>query len=535
MQESKREEIALFRYGIILPFLSQDELEWGMKGEMRRRIAQQHYDIPHSGKQTISEETVRKWLASYRAKGFDGLKPKSRNDAGKPRRIAPEAWEKAVALKKEAPKRSVRKIIQIMEVCGLIHPGEIKNSTLAQHFKTHGLDRNSLKENQQVFRKFEAERPNQIWQSDILYGPYLPDPNQPQKNKRTYLVAFIDDFSRLAPHAEFYWDEKAPTVENTLKKAMLKRGMPEIIYVDNGKVYSARRLDAACAALGIRKIHCKPYSPEGKGKVERFFRTVRDGFLEEPEITRTQTLPELNKLFWAWLEIDYHTREHGSTGMPPLDRWRQHIGNYLRTVDEKELFELFLQQVSRKVDKVGLISVRGIDFEVDAILKNKKVEARYNPFDLSHVKIYYKEHFYQIARPAKITRWNTASKSKPPAKNDNPDTGIKPLQKMAEQHRHHQQQKAGELIGSKPTAKRGANHLNLPEFIHAIATALGKKADTFHAREVDTLKAFFDTHQPLDAGWVAVAMATAILNHGKQQHIEVYLQAIKMQIRKANK
>jgi transposase InsO family protein len=279
MDENKREEIALFRYGIILPFLTPEELEWGVKGELRKRLAAQYYNIPNSSKHTINEETIRKWLANYKAHGFDDLKPKGRNDAGKVRKLSPEAWEKAVALKKEVPARSVRKIIQIMEAHKMIQPGEIKLSTLARQFHAHGLDRKTLSRQRRdkTFRRFEAERPNQIWQSDILYGPYLPDPNQPEKNKRTYLVAFIDDFSRLVPHAEFYWDEKSPTLENTFKIAMLKRGIPEIIYVDNGKVYHARRLDAVCAALGIRKISCQPYSPEGKGKVERFFRPAAAG------------------------------------------------------------------------------------------------------------------------------------------------------------------------------------------------------------------------------------------------------------------
>jgi hypothetical protein len=192
MDENKREEIALFRYGIILPFLTPEELEWGVKGEMRKRLAQQLYNIPHSSKHSVDEETIRKWLANYKANGFDGLKPKGRNDAGKVRKIPPEAWEKAVALKKEVPARSVRKIIQIMEAHQMIPLGEIKPSTLARQFHAHGLDRKTLAKSSKTFRRFEAERPNQIWQSDILYGPYLPDPNQPEKNKRTYLVAFID-------------------------------------------------------------------------------------------------------------------------------------------------------------------------------------------------------------------------------------------------------------------------------------------------------------------------------------------------------
>ncbi|MHC4338011.1 MAG: DDE-type integrase/transposase/recombinase [Planctomycetota bacterium] len=528
MEKDKREEIALFRYGVILPFLNVDELQWGMKGEMLRRLANEHHDIPHSSKHTIDEETIRKWLAAYQVKGFDGLKPKSRSDAGKPRAIPHQAWEKACALKREAPARSVRKIIQIMEAHNIIQPGQIKASTLSRHFKEHGLDRKSLKADPQVFRRFEAERPNQIWQSDIMYGPYLPDPQQPERNKRTYLVAFIDDFSRLIPDAEFYWDEKFPALENTFKKAMLRRGLPELVYVDNGKVYSARRLDAVCAAIGIRKINSKPYRPEGRGKVERFFRTVREDFLAEPEVTQTETLAQLNRLFRAWLEIDYHKRPHTSTGEPPLERWQYYIGNLLKTVGENELTELFLWQVSRTVSKVGLLSVQGVDFEVDASLKGKRVEVRFNPFDLSSVNIYYKEQFFGKARPATLSRWNTASRKRRLAQPEQPKpTGIKPLHKMAENHHQAKQQRARELTGSTSTSQPQKNALTLPKFIHLVADALAKKPKQLHPKELQAMQTFFAEHQPLTAECAALAMGKAITKFGPKQHIECYLEAIK--------
>lgn len=528
MQESKREEIALFRYGIIVPFLGTDELEWGVKGEMLRRIAAQDYDIPHSGKHTVDEETVRKWLAAYRKGGFDSLKPRSRQDQGKPRKIPPEAWEKACALRKEAPSRSVRKVIQIMEAHSMVKHGQIKPSTLTRHFKETGLDRKNLGKDEQVFRRFEAERPNQIWQSDIMYGPYLPNPNDPARKKRTYLVAFIDDFSRLVPDAEFYWDEKFPALENTFKKAMLRRGIPELIYVDNGKVYSARRLDAACASLGVRKINCKPYQPQGKGKIERFFRTVRENFLAEPEVTQTETLPELNRLFRAWLEVDYHGRPHAATKEPPLARWRDNIANFLRTPDPKELVELFLWQVTRKVSGIGLISVSGIEFEVDGVLKGRKVEVRYNPFELDWVHIYYKDHFYSKAKPAKVTRWNTASRKTNTA-NETPreqsTTGIKPLKDLAEQHHKQKQQKARELTGSQSSIAQ-QQIITLPRFIKLVAETLDKKPEQLHPKEIETLKTFLGQHPRLDIPCATVAMAKARLRFGTKQHINYYLEVI---------
>jgi transposase InsO family protein len=179
-------------------------------------------------------------------------------------KIPPDILEKAFIIKQEEPRRSARKIIQIMEVRELVKPGLIRPSTLYRHFKQNSFTARELQKSTKHFRAFQADNPNQIWQSDVMYGPYLPDPDQPEQKKRTYLVAIIDDFSRLVPHAEFYWAEKLPHLENTLQKAIIKRGIPEIFYVDNGKIFSARQLNLICAELGIRKIHCKPYSPQAR-------------------------------------------------------------------------------------------------------------------------------------------------------------------------------------------------------------------------------------------------------------------------------
>jgi putative transposase len=226
------------------------------------------------------------------------------------------------------------------------------------------------------------------------------------------------------------------------------------------------------------------------------------------------------------LEVDYQQRVHSSTGVAPLTRWRDHIGNFLRTVGEKELLELFLWQVNRTVNKVGLVSVQGLEFEVESMLHNKKVEVRYNPFDLAAVHIYYQGRFFQKALPAKISRWNLAAKAKSAPPSPATPTGIKPLAQLAEQHHTQKQQHAQQLVGAK--AQTEPQLLTLPELIHAIASALGKKADAFHPREIEAMQTFFATYQPLRAETVGIAMAKAVLAHGTTpQHIDVYLEAIK--------
>jgi hypothetical protein len=263
----------------------------------------------------------------------------------------------------------------------------------------------------------------------------------------------------------------------------------------------------------------------GKGKIERFFRTLREDFLREPEVNKIETLQELNRLFWAWLEVDYHQRNHSATQNSPLEQWREHIGQYLRMVDEKQLLDVFLFQLSRKVNKVGVISLQGVEFEVEPLLKNKKVEVRYNPFDLSHVKIYHQGHFIQQAKPLIITSSNKARKQTAPLPGPPPKSGLTPLAKLADQFLQQQKRTAAKLTGHKPSPKP----FTLAQFIRLIASSLNRKPEQFHAREIDTMKIFLQKYPQLMAPDIGLALARTILTHGYDQHIHIYLEAIAQQ------
>lgn len=308
-----------------------------------------------------------------------------------------------------------------------------------------------------------------------MYGPYLPDPDRPGAKKRTYLVVIIDDFSRLIPHAEFYWHERLPHLENTLHKALLKRGIPEALYVDNGQVYSGHQINAICAELGICKMNCQPYSPEAKGKIERFFGTVRQSFLSELAHEPVDQLHQLNNKFWAWLEQQYHLAVHSATNEPPLNRWRNHVAPFLKKIEEQQLQAIFLWRENRKVNKLGLVSVMGIDFEVSTILVGKTVQVKYNHFDLSQVFIYLDGRFIQKARPAKVSRWNQAHKqptTPPPA----PSSDIQHLKHLEQQHQQAKVQHAQQLLGHIP-AQPTAPAFTAAQFFKQLATALKRKVE----------------------------------------------------------
>jgi len=501
MDEKKREQIALFRYSLIVPFLSHEELQWGVKGELLQRMVRQIHTIPHSQKSSLAESTIRRYLRCYRNKGFDGLKPKSRSDSGASHKIDGDILEKAFLLKKEEPRRSSKKIIQLMEAHQWAPLGLLKPSTLSRIFKQHGLTFKQLKQSHKSFRAFAAEHPNQLWQSDIMYGPYLPDPERPAAKKRTYLVAILDDFSRLIPHAEFYWHERLPHLENTLHKALLKRGIPEVLYVDNGQVYSAHQINAICAELGIRKITCQPYSPQGKGKIERFFRTVREGFLTELEHEKVEQLHQLNSKFWAWLEQEYHLNIHSSTNAEPLNRWRDTVAPFLKKIDENQLPKIFLWRENRNVNKLGLVSVQGIEFEVSSLLVGKTVQVRYNHFDLSQVFIYLEDRLLQAAKPTVVSRWNTAQKSRPVGNSQPPQTvppsNIQHLKQLEQQHHQAKIQQAQQLLG-QTQPQPIAPPPTAAQFFKELAIALHRNVESWHPFELEAMQQAWDKFGPFE-------------------------------------
>ena len=528
MDEKKREEIALFRYSLILPFLTPEELEWGVRGELLVRLVKNIHAIPFSEKQSLHPSTIRRYLADYRKKGFDGLKPDSRADIGSSRKIPLDILEKAFLLKKEEPRRSASSIINIMEAHDMVKPpGIIKPSTLYRIFTKNGLTYKKLKKSKKNFRSFEAEHVNQIWQSDVLYGPRLPDPDRPGMSKRTYLVALLDDYSRLICHAEFYWQEKLPHLENTLHKAILKRGIPEVLYVDNGQIFNANQINIICAELGIRKITCQPYSPEGKGKIERFFRTVRDRFLVELGHEKVEFLHQLNRKLWAWLEEDYHQSVHSSTNQTPNIRWRENVTGFMRNIEEKQLQEIFLWRQNRHVSNVCQVSLEGLKFEVASFLQGKSVEIRYNPFDLSEVFIYQDGRFVQKARQSKLSRWNTAKKQNdpPPEPDEKPiPSGVKPLALMEKQHQQKQKQQAKQLLGLTPPTSRTS--YSQAHFIKDIAMVLKRKVENLHAAELEQLQQAWSTYGPLEPPLVHTALGKAVLEKGYDQHISFYIKSI---------
>ena len=290
-----RQAIALFRYGVIADLVY---LPLGTKGigDKLRDKAGQPYTIPGTDRPRVAADTIRGWIKLYRDGGFDALYPKPRTDRGQPRRLPPEVAERLVALKTENPACSVRIIIGKARAEGIDQP--LAPSTVHRLFSREGLFDRAPPDGVDR-RRFAFREAGELWMSDVMHGPKV---RHGRSRRKSYLIAFIDDATRVIPFAAFAGAENVQAFLPIFKNALIRRGLPQRLYVDNGANYRSRQLALVCARLGVVLVHARPYQPAGKGKIERFFRTLRAGWLSHLDARDLDSLQTLNRSLWAWIE-----------------------------------------------------------------------------------------------------------------------------------------------------------------------------------------------------------------------------------------
>ena len=378
MKRENRIQTSTERFEIIAPLLAD-----GLCAAEKRRIRTGIFE-----KHGISERTLRRYIESYRKGGLKGLEPTGRSEAGTFKAIPQEILELAMEYKRELPERSIRSIVTILEKEGHIKPGSVSRSTLSHNLLTLGHSTKQLRNESatRASRRFVRKGRNTLWQSDVKFGPYIPDGKG--KKRRTYLASFIDDCTRVVTHSEFYFNHRVPVLEDCFRKAMLKFGKPDAIYVDNGKEFVSRWMRIGCARLGIRHLRTKPYSAESKGKIERFQRTAEE-FIKEASLVEIRDLAHLNALYRAWLDEGYQHREHTAiNGLTPMGAF-QKDEKRIRFATPDECYDAFLHEETRVVDKTGCFSLHGISFEAGTAFIRKKVDVRFDPFDLSVVEVWH--------------------------------------------------------------------------------------------------------------------------------------------------
>lgn len=367
---------ALFRLSVLGPLISRERLARGELQQMIRELSSREYVIPGTRRRHLGEKTIEAWYYAWRRQGLDALAPKPRADRGMSKML-PALQEAILAAKRANPRRSVRQIVRLLEAAGTVQAKTLSRSAVHRLLQQHGLSQHSAHEPQER-RSFAAEFAGSIWYGDVMHGPRVAHKGQLRK---TYLVSLFDDASRLVAHSAFCLGETALDIEGVLKQALLRRGCPIKLVVDNGAAYRAQTLQGICARLGIHLVYCRPYSPEGKGKLERYHRTLRSAFLDELDERHIGSLEDLNARLWAWLEQVYHRTEHaGLGGMTPLARYQRDLAR-IRGLGARaaQLDALFHHRISRFVRKDGTVSYLGQRFEVPYELAGKTVKLVVDP------------------------------------------------------------------------------------------------------------------------------------------------------------
>ena len=394
MTEDEKMQVAIFRYSVISDFVNGIDMSRAEKSRLMEEKCERKWSIPFSQKTRISQGAINHWIRIYNGGGLKALRPKGRSDQGRSRAMDDDTCEALICLRKEMSTATVPHLIEQMNHRKMVAPGTVLNTTTVYRF-LHGQDLMRLtKPNPVDRRKFEAELPNDLWQSDVMHGPKI---DVDGRQKKTYLIAILDDHSRLIVYARFYLSENVASYLDAFENALSRRGLPRKLYVDNGAAFRSKHLQYVTASLAITLIHAKPYKPQGKGKIERWFKTLRSRLL--PYVTAT-TLPELNGALERYLNDDYHHRKHSATGQNPLDRFTSNM-HCLRPAPEN-LKDHFRKMALRKVNADRTITLDGRIYEAPVALIGKRAELLYHQTDVETIEARYKNKSYGMLRPVDL-------------------------------------------------------------------------------------------------------------------------------------
>jgi putative transposase len=386
VEEAHRRDVALFRYSLIRE-AADPGLSKAQRGALVRRLASRDHVGPDGERARVSRTSIDRWIRAWRAGGYEALLPPVR--AGVPLTSAP-TLDAAVVLKREEPRRTAAQVARILAEAGM----EVGERTLQRHFARVGLNRPASAT--RAFGRFEAAEANERWTGDAMHARFTIAGRKP------ILFAFLDDHSRAVVGWRWALSEDTLRLEAALRSGLAARGVPASIYVDNGAPFVSAQLARACAVLGIRLIHSRPGQPAGRGKIERFFRTVRDGFEVEAARADIGHIRDLNQLFGAWVERDYHRRAHSETGQAPLERFL--ASGPPAPPSLAQLHEAFLWSERRVVTKTATVSLHANHYEVDAALVGRTVDLVFDPFDLTDIDVRFGGHSMGRAVPRRIGR-----------------------------------------------------------------------------------------------------------------------------------
>jgi len=356
-----------------------------------KRAAKKAYMRLHQ----VSDRTLRRYVQLYRKKGDRGLLF-YRFAASQPckRLHDPELEKKLIELVHELPSRSVPQLRRLLSADERFSEkiDRISDRTVYRFLQENSLgkkDRIALSAltGRHSYRSFEAAHSLALVQGDARDGIWIP--SEDGKPRKTYLFLWIDDYSRKILFGKYYYSEKLSCMEDSFKNAVLRFGIPQKAYLDNGSTYISKHFAYLLSSLKTKKLHHPPFLAHCKGKVESDMKTIKHEFQDEAQLADMRSLDEVNTAFWAWSELSFNKRIHSSTGETPDDRFLEGLPETHRRIEDLSWFlSLFLWRENRKISKYGKIKLHSNQYPVASKPYNTTVQVRFDPVDLAEVYIY---------------------------------------------------------------------------------------------------------------------------------------------------
>jgi len=429
--------MAIWRATVLGPLVSA-RLEHGDVQRLCKEAAQRMREEPDGRLVKVSWRTVESWYYDYKADGLDGLAPKSRSDRGVSRAIRAEVADLILRAKREKPRRSINRIIKMLVRARVVREGELSKSSVHRLLARHGLGHRPGRDGGAGTAKprlaWICEHAGDLWVGDAMHGPLVVAPDG--RVRKSYLLSQIDSATRFMAHSVFALSEGAVEHERGFREALATYGRPRGYYVDRGSAYRAASLRAICAELGIDASHTEKKDAAAKGVIERWHRTVREEILDElPD--HPLALDELNATLWAWLRVEYHARIHATTGREPLRHWLAEVHHLRPLPPGKELGEVFLHRVTRKVRKDATVRFKGLWLEVRAELIGKRIQLRFDPHDPDALpRVFVADRFHSdtvlLDRVKNASRRRRRPKGQPDPHVE--PTGLDPLGLIRDEH-----------------------------------------------------------------------------------------------------
>lgn len=380
MKENQREAIALFRYGVLAPFI-QRQTDINQPWTYFHSVENKKFEYIDGSYRQISTTTMHRWYLAYQEKGFDGLKPERRQDLGKRRKMDEDLKATINFYISEYPRLPATQIYEKLLDTGVIKKSDLSLSTITRYVSSQKKLKHLLPITEK--RRYEKEHINEVWYGDTTHASYITING---KKHKVYIIALIDDASRMIVGCEAFLEDTFINLMKVIKSAVSKYGKPKLFSFDNGSNYKCKQMDLLGARIGVGVHHCPAYTPVSKAKIERFFRTLKDQYLCLIKPNDYHDLESYNKDLKIFIQ-KYNTNPHTSLedNISPTDRFFQE-GEKIIELSEDVIEKCFLLEIERKVSPDCVIKIDAKEYEVDYHYQNQKIRIRYAP-DLSSVYV----------------------------------------------------------------------------------------------------------------------------------------------------